>query len=155
MKRIVKNSRGDKRKVTDKQRAFVVEYCNNGFNATKAAIKAGYSAHTASVTGCETLAKPYIREEVDRYMSKKQDKAEITREYIIDLMLEIALKAEKDSDKVRSAELISKLKGFLGEKTINTTIFANIDDKKQRILRERAIDVESTAENVKGCKEKV
>lgn len=48
--------------LTDKQRRFVDEYIANGFNATQAAIKAGYSERTARKTASENLTKPAIQE---------------------------------------------------------------------------------------------
>lgn len=46
-------------KLTVNQRRFVEEYCKD-FNATQAAIRAGYSAKTAAVVGHENLRKPNI-----------------------------------------------------------------------------------------------
>lgn len=50
--------------LTDKQRRFVEEYCVD-FNATQAAIRAGYSEHSASEIGWENLRKPQIREAIE------------------------------------------------------------------------------------------
>ena len=47
--------------LTDKQWAFVLEYPKD-WNATQAAIRAGYSKNTASEIGYENLTKPQIRE---------------------------------------------------------------------------------------------
>ena len=47
-------------KLTPKQRLFVAEYLES-YNATKAAIKAGYSEKTAAVMGHENLRKPNIK----------------------------------------------------------------------------------------------
>jgi phage terminase small subunit len=41
--------------LTGKQRAFVAAYLSNGFNATKAAVKAGYAPDSAHVEGCRLL----------------------------------------------------------------------------------------------------
>lgn len=46
--------------ITDKQRLFCIFYMQN-FNATQAAIKAGYSKETASIIGFENLRKPNIK----------------------------------------------------------------------------------------------
>ena len=48
--------------LTDKQEAFIEAYLANGFNATKAAIVAGYSPKTARSIGSENLTKPDISE---------------------------------------------------------------------------------------------
>lgn len=55
-------------KLTDKQDAFCREYIKD-LNATKAAIRAGYSEKTASEIGFENLRKPQI---VDRVCELKE-----------------------------------------------------------------------------------
>ena len=50
--------------LTGKQRAFVLEYAKD-FNATQAAIRAGYSQKTAYATGWENLRKPEIQSAVE------------------------------------------------------------------------------------------
>jgi phage terminase small subunit len=57
------------RKFTAKQRKFIDEYvlC---LNATKAAIRAGYSEKTAKDIGCENLAKPNIKAEIARIIKE-------------------------------------------------------------------------------------
>lgn len=52
--------------LTDKQRAFVLEYVKD-WNATQAAIRAGYSEETAGSIGHENLKKPEIRQLIDRH----------------------------------------------------------------------------------------
>lgn len=49
---------------TKKQQRFVEEYCVD-FNATQAAIRAGYSEKTAGQIGHENLKKPEIKEAVE------------------------------------------------------------------------------------------
>lgn len=56
-------------KFTDKQRAFIEHYLSC-WNATEAAISAGYSKKTARSMGCENLTKPNIREEIEKRMSE-------------------------------------------------------------------------------------
>lgn len=51
-------------KLTAKQRAFVNAYIANGFNATQAAISAGYSEKTAYSIGSENLRKPEIKQAI-------------------------------------------------------------------------------------------
>lgn len=50
--------------LTDKQRRFCEEYVVD-WNATRAAIAAGYSKKTARQIATENLSKPYIREYID------------------------------------------------------------------------------------------
>jgi len=69
------------KKLTDKQTVFVREYLANGFNATKAALAAGYSKKTAWVIGAENLRKPFIAEvikaEIDKIITPERIKAEL------------------------------------------------------------------------------
>ena len=51
--------------LTHKQRLFVNEYLID-FNATQAAIRAGYSEKSAAIIGWENLRKPNIAEEIQR-----------------------------------------------------------------------------------------
>lgn len=53
--------------LTTKQQLFVSAYCANGFNATQAAIEAGYSPDSAREIGSENMTKPAVVEEIDRY----------------------------------------------------------------------------------------
>lgn len=55
--------------LTPKQKAFADEYIRCG-NATEAARKAGYSAKTAEVIGCENLRKPNVAEYIEERMKK-------------------------------------------------------------------------------------
>ncbi len=56
-------------KLTNKQKTFINAYLANGFNATQAAIKAGYSEKTARQIGSENLTKPVIRAAIDERLS--------------------------------------------------------------------------------------
>lgn len=69
-------------KLTPKQQRFVQEYLVD-FNATQAAIRAGYSAKTAQVIGAENLTKPMVAAEIQRLGAKTAAKLEITRENIM------------------------------------------------------------------------
>lgn len=62
-------------KLTPKQKAFCDEYLINGGNATQAAIKAGYSKHTAKDIGSENLAKPHLSD----YIAQRQKQIEDNR----------------------------------------------------------------------------
>lgn len=55
---------------TNKQQAFISEYPID-FNATQAALRAGYSPRTAYSMGHENLKKPEIMAEIDRVLEKR------------------------------------------------------------------------------------
>jgi phage terminase small subunit len=56
--------------LTWKQRAFVDAYLENGFNATRAATKAGYSVDSARSIGAENLTKPDIKAALSERMGE-------------------------------------------------------------------------------------
>ena len=68
--------------LTAKQQQFVREYLVD-YNATQAAIRAGYSAKTAQVIGAENIKKPMVAAEIRRLGQKTAQKLEITRESIM------------------------------------------------------------------------
>jgi phage terminase small subunit len=63
--------------LTDKQKAFCKEYILD-WNATKAAIRAGYSEKTAYSIGSENLTKPELRAEIERLKINLAEVAEIS-----------------------------------------------------------------------------
>lgn len=87
------------KKLTDKQKRFITEYLIN-FNATQAAVRAGYSQKTAPWIGAENLKKPQIQAEIQKQQEKTQTKLEITRERIVQELASIALANGADFAKV-------------------------------------------------------
>lgn len=69
-------------KLTAKQQMFINEYLID-FNATQAAIRAGYSESTAQQIGSENLLKPVIKIEIDKRMKEFEEKALVTKEMVI------------------------------------------------------------------------
>lgn len=69
-------------KLRDKQRRFVEEYLVD-FNATQAAIRAGYSHKTAGKIGTENLQKPAIQSAIKAAQAQLSKKTELTREMIV------------------------------------------------------------------------
>jgi phage terminase small subunit len=65
-------------KLTPKQEQFCYEYLANGFNATKAAIKAGYAKKTAYAIGAENLKKPQIKARIQEMKDNLAETAGIT-----------------------------------------------------------------------------
>lgn len=62
-------------RLTNKQRVFVAEYLRD-FNATQAAIRAGYSARTAFSIGPENLKKPLVAQAIQKEISERAMKAD-------------------------------------------------------------------------------
>ena len=70
--------------LTIKQELFVAAYCSNGYNATQAALTAGYSPNSAGVIGSENLSKPEIAEAIDSHKLMVQKRCGITLQSLID-----------------------------------------------------------------------
>jgi phage terminase small subunit len=76
-------------KLTAKQQAFIKEYLID-LNSTQAAIRAGYSKNTAAEIGFENLRKPHIKEAIDEEVNKRSEKLEITADYVLKSLKEVA-----------------------------------------------------------------
>jgi phage terminase small subunit len=59
-------------KLTPKQRRFIDEYLTNGYNATAAAIAAGYAKKSAYIIGYENLRKPNIEAEINKELDERR-----------------------------------------------------------------------------------
>lgn len=104
--------------LTPKQERFVQEYLVD-LNATQAAIRAGYSAKTASRIGQQLLAKTCISEAIQKAMKKREKRTEVTQDYVIAKLREIVEKNASDgpdselkyANKIRALELLGKHTG--------------------------------------------
>lgn len=72
--------------LTDKQEMFCREYIVD-YNATQAAIRAGYSVDTAKQIGYENLTKPYIKSHIDTLIEERKAKIEINEQYVLDKLV--------------------------------------------------------------------
>jgi phage terminase small subunit len=94
--------------LTAKQQLFVKEYLVD-LNATQAAIRAGYSEATAKEMGYENLTKPHIKEAIDKVLNKRSEKLEISAEYVLRGLKDIAdNNKEKTQNRIKAFELMGK-----------------------------------------------
>lgn len=75
--------------LTDKQRLFCLYYVKS-FNATMAAIKAGYSKDTAYQIGYENLRKPEISAEIKRLKGRMQEDVYVSAIDVLNEYIKIA-----------------------------------------------------------------
>jgi hypothetical protein len=61
--------------LTDKQKAFCEQYIVD-MNAAEAAVRTGYSAHTAKQQGHRLLNTPVCRAEIERLLAERQQKTD-------------------------------------------------------------------------------
>ena len=76
--------------VTDKQRAFIQEYILD-YNATQAAIRAGYSTRTAKEQGARLLSNVNVSDELQKEVAKRSVRTGITADRVIQELARIAL----------------------------------------------------------------
>src|SRR5690554_5289735 len=84
-----------KRRLTPKQKRFVEEYLVD-LNATKAALRAGYSKRTAYSIGQENLKKPEIQTAIQEARDKRSERTEITQDMVIQQLAKIAFHDIRD-----------------------------------------------------------
>ena len=75
--------------LTDKQEAFCNEYLID-FNATRAAIVAGYSQKTARYTASENLTKPNIQGRLKELYKEREKRTQITQDRVLEELAYIA-----------------------------------------------------------------
>lgn len=101
--------------LTPKQARFVQEYLID-LNATQAAVRAGYSERTACEQGSRLLANVKVQAALQAAMQARQARTEVTQDYVIGKLVEIADKAASDcqdsdlkySNKIKALELLGK-----------------------------------------------
>lgn len=87
--------------LTDKQRLFVAEYIID-FNATQAAVRAGYSKDTAFAIGHENLKKPKIAEFIGTALAEREQRTQITQDLVLEgLLTEARLDGEGSTHSAR------------------------------------------------------
>ena len=84
-------------KLTPKQARFIEEYLVD-LNATQAAIRAGYSARTATVIGNENLTKPYIQAAIEIAQLARSERTQITVDKVLEDIELIKLNAMQQED---------------------------------------------------------
>lgn len=77
------------RKLNAQQERFVTEYLID-LNATQAAIRAGYSAKTATWIGPQLLKKPHVASQVGALQQKRGEKTGITAARVIQEITRLA-----------------------------------------------------------------
>jgi len=90
--------------LNSKQQAFVEAYCCNGFNATQAAITAGYSEKTAESQASRLLTNVKVKEKVDAFKAQSTERALVTIEDVVKgLLIEAKGLGEDTTSSARNA----------------------------------------------------
>lgn len=93
--------------LTNKQKNFIEEYLID-FNATQAAIRAGYSSKTANRIATENLSKPVIQKEIERRIQERQQRTEITQDRIVEELAALSFSKITDYLEIENGEVIFK-----------------------------------------------
>lgn len=93
--------------LTDKQERFALEYTKD-FNATEAAVRAGYSKKSAHSIGWENLRKPEIQERVAAIARRQADEVNLSVESVLTRLVHLSENASPDSAQIRALELLGK-----------------------------------------------
>ena len=121
----MENELETKTRLTAKQKLFVEHYCGDcKFNATQAAIQAGYSKKTAYSIGNENLKKPEIMAAVAEQVTHKAERIDVEVTEIIQELRKLAFSGTElfhNRDKLRALELLGKYKDMFSERHILQT----------------------------------
>jgi phage terminase small subunit len=90
-----------------KQDRFAREYVVD-YNATQAAIRAGYSDQSAYSQGQRLLKHAEVSRFVETLKAETDQKLELSREFVISGLMNIAANGRIESAKVRAFELLGK-----------------------------------------------
>ena len=121
--------------LTDKQKRFCEEYLVD-FNATQAAIRAGYSNKTAYSIGDENLRKPELKNYIDERIAEKQSQLIATQDEVLQYLTSVLRGEQKEQtlkmagvgfqeveeinistkDRLKAAELLGKAYGAFRDK---------------------------------------
>ncbi len=105
--------------LTPRQARFVKEYLVD-LNGTQAAIRAGYSEHTANEQAARLLANVSVKAAVDAGAATQHAQLDLTAQKVLAELLgvgyaEVASTEVRVSDKLRALELLAKHLGLLTE----------------------------------------
>lgn len=123
--------------LTDRQRNFCYCYYES-FNATQAAIKAGYSEKTAAEQGCRLLKNVKVKEFLEKLREIYRTEFLLTQERVMNRHVQIALSDMRDFI-TEDGKLRSNYDGTLVKKlTIRSSTYSDGEVKKE----DRAVTIE-------------
>lgn len=119
-------------RLTEKQKRFVSEYLVD-LNATKAAGRAGYKDPNI---GRQLITKNNISEAIQNAIHRRENRTEVTQDYVIQKLKEIADMAASDaqesdlkySNKLKAIELLGKHVGAFEKKDGAQSLIVQIID---------------------------
>lgn len=120
---------GVKMTAADRGRAFVAAYMANGFNATQAAIAAGYSPKAATQIGSDLLRRPDVVELLAKERKRLEDDGHVSANEVVAALKKIGFSGRRDAVAVRALELLGKTLSLFSENVNNRNTFLDQDGK--------------------------
>jgi len=91
----------DGQALTPKQQRFVEEYLVD-LNGTQAAVRAGYSVHTAKQIATENLAKPYLQAAIAEARKQQQERTQVSADRVLTEALNILVADPRELVEVKT-----------------------------------------------------
>lgn len=158
------------RNLTRRQQIFVSEYLVD-LNATKAAVRAGYSAKTAGWQGSQLIEKTQVAQAIADRMAEREKRTAITQDRVlldIDLIKQDAMSKKTDDDgflrmvdrsaALKACELLGKHLGMFTDKlalTIESIPDEDLDGRIAELLRKTGVGTAAGGEAAQAGAEKV
>ncbi|WP_243113068.1 terminase small subunit [Ruminococcus sp. Marseille-P6503] len=111
-------------KLTEKQKKFCEEYLID-LNATKAAVRAGYSKKTANTIAAQNLAKLNVQKYISELQKEQSERTRITADQVLEELAAIAF-----SDRTELARVVSRQ----GETAVELTETKDLPDTVKKVV---------------------
>lgn len=109
------------KRLKPKRLKFIQEYLKD-FEGTAAAIRAGYSEHSARFMASKLLANKDVKAELDQQIKEYQKKNTIRREFIVEKTLKLLAECETDKDRktlIKALDMLNKMSGQYTHTVVN------------------------------------
>ena len=129
------SKKGTKKDLSEKQKKFCREYLKH-FNASTAAISAGYSRKTARQSGYQLLTNIYIQTYLANLINKQAEKAELSVEWIIKELKQLYERCQSSLSSPGAIAGATKQLELLGKHLAMFTDKIKVDNGLERLLKE-------------------
>lgn len=124
-------------KLTNNEKIFIKEYLSNGFNQTQAYLKAFPKATytTAATEGGRLVRKPYIKDAIEKEITKTGERIDLRKEDLINDLLkikEMCISEDKRSihNAIKAVEVLNKMLGYNAPEKTDVNLSGDIDISK-------------------------
>ncbi len=104
-----------------KRLKFIQEYLKD-FDGQAAAIRAGYSAHSARFLASQLLANKDVKAELEYRQRQNKIKYEIRREFTVEKLMKLIDECETDKDRktlIKALDMLNKMSGQYSHTVVN------------------------------------